>query len=70
MADQAYSSALGVVLHLIPNVDRYDLTNHVAEGFDISGGLLLWDNLLPLAGFLLPCAVLAFYLIRSREIAA
>jgi hypothetical protein len=68
--DQVYSFLLRGFLHLVPNVDRFDLTNYVAQGFDISGGLLLWDNVLPLVGFLLPCAVLAFYLIRSREIAA
>ena len=31
--------------------------------------MLLLDNVVPLVGYLLPWAVLAYYLMRSREIA-
>ena len=44
------------------------LTSYVAEGFNISAAQMGMDFLL-LVGYLLPWAVLAYYLIRWREIA-
>ncbi len=58
------------VLELIPDVDRFDLTNFVAEGFNISGPQLVLSTVFLIAYYLLPCAVLAFYLIRWREVAS
>jgi hypothetical protein len=54
---------------MIPDVDRMDLTNFVAEGFDISGMQLLLTGIM-LVGYLLPWLLLAYYLIRSREVAS
>ena len=51
-----------------PDVDRFGMFNYVGEGFDISGTQLLISFLL-LVGYLLPWAVLAYYLIKWREIA-
>jgi hypothetical protein len=56
-------------LNVIPRVDVFDLTDYVAEGFDISGSGLLLHGVV-LVGYLLPCLVLAFYLMRAREVAA
>jgi hypothetical protein len=69
ITDAAFEWVLGRFLNVIPDVDRFDLTDHIAEGFDISGIQLLLTGLL-LAAYLLPWAVLAFYLIRSREVAS
>jgi hypothetical protein len=49
-------------------VDRFDLTSYVAEGFNISGGQMVVHFLL-MVGYLLPWALLAYYLIKWREIA-
>src|SRR5262249_27982540 len=69
-ADEAYRWWLRRVLSVIPDVTRFDLTAYVANGFDISWRQLLFaDSLVPLLGYLLPCGVLAYYLINSREIA-
>ena len=57
------------LLDVLPDVDRYSFRVYVAEGFNIPT-LQLAYNLLILLGYLLPWAVLAFYLIRWREIAA
>lgn len=70
ISDLAFRGFLRGVLSVIPDVDRYDLTTYVSQGFNISGGLLLWDNILPLLGYLIPCTVLGYYLMKSREIAA
>ena len=67
--DKVFQWTLGLGLHAIPDVDRFDLTDHVANGFDV-GGVLLTGTGLYLAGYMLLWLVLAFYLIRSREVAA
>jgi hypothetical protein len=67
--DEPFRWFLRRVLNILPDVDRFDLSNFVAEGFNISGTDLLVNSLL-LVGFLLPLAILAYYLIRWREVAS
>ena len=68
--DAIYRWWLRLFLKLIPDVNRFDLTAYVGSGFDIPWtGVLLLDNLLPLVAYLLPCAVLAYYLMDQREVA-
>jgi ABC-type transport system involved in multi-copper enzyme maturation permease subunit len=56
------------VLDLIPDVDRYDLTTYVGEGFNIPMTHLLLDvGVLGL--YLLPWFIVAYYLLKWREIA-
>lgn len=60
------------ILNLLPDLSRFDMTDYVAQGFDIS--IFFRDDSLALrtlllVAYLLPWAVLAFYMIRSREIA-
>jgi hypothetical protein len=69
VSDTAFRWFVRRVLDIIPDVDRFDLTKYVAEGFDIGGGSLLL-TLLYLVGYLLPWAILAYYLFKWREIAA
>lgn len=57
------------VLDIIPDVDRYDLTAYVGEGFNIPIAQLLLD-FGTLAFYLLPWIILAYYLMKWREIAA
>ena len=69
-ADEVYRWWLRRFLNLLPDMSRYDLHQYVANGFDIPWtGVLLVDNILPLIGYLLPWAILAFYLMKFREIA-
>jgi hypothetical protein len=68
--DGFFSWWIGRVMNLIPNVNRHDLVQYVANGFDIGMlDVLLLDNVLPLAGYLIPWAILAYYLMKYREIA-
>lgn len=68
--DRSFSWCLGVVINLIPDINRHDLHHYVANGFDIGWtDLLLLDNALPLFGYLTPWAILAYYLMKFREIA-
>ena len=58
------------ILNLIPDVNRHDLHQYVANGFDIAWfEVLLIDNGVPLLGYLVPWLILAYYLMKYREIA-
>ena len=67
--DPLFRWTVGRVFDLIPDVDRFDLTLFVSEGFDISFGQLA-VTLLLLIAYLLPWAVLAYYLLKWREVAS
>jgi ABC-type transport system involved in multi-copper enzyme maturation permease subunit len=72
-ADKVMIFVLRRILNLIPDLARFDMTDYVAQGFDIS--IFFRDNSLALRtalliAYLLPWAVLAFYLMRSREVAS
>jgi hypothetical protein len=68
-SDEAFRWFVRRVIEVIPDIDRYDLTNYVAEGFDISFTQMGLEFLL-MCGYLLPWAVLSYYLIRWREVAS
>ncbi len=57
-------------LDILPDVDRIDWTDHVAEGFNISSANTVLLSALVVVAYLLPWAILAYYLMRSREVAA
>jgi hypothetical protein len=68
--DDFYRWWLQMVLNIIPDVNRFDLINYVANGFDITWGQVLFlDNFVYLVGYLLPWIVLSYYLMKFREIA-
>ena len=66
--DQGFQWMLRRLLNVIPDVDRFTWSNYVAEGFNVPGADILLNTLI-LAGYLLPWAVLAYYLFKSREVA-
>jgi hypothetical protein len=69
-SDDVFRWVLARFLNLLPDVQRYDLQGYVADGFDIPVfDVLVVDNLLALCAYLIPWAILAFYLIQFREIA-
>jgi ABC-type transport system involved in multi-copper enzyme maturation permease subunit len=68
--DSVYRWWLRFIMSVIPDVGQLYPKDYVANGFDITWGtLLLLNFLLPVAGYLLPCMMLAYYLMKSREIA-
>ncbi len=68
-SDTGFRVFVRVALAFIPDVNRFRLDDHVAEGFNIS-----WDQMgllsLLLAAHLIPWFLLAYYLIHWREIAS
>lgn len=66
--DEGFRFFLRGFLHLVPDINRFDWTESVASGFDISPAGLVVAGIF-LAGYLIPWAVLAYYLIKHREMA-
>lgn len=67
--DEGFRVLVRTVLNVIPDVSWFGMTDYVAAGFDIPFGQVVM-NLLVLLGYLLPWFVLAYYLMKGREIAA
>ncbi len=67
--DEMFRWVFRRVLDVFPDVDRFDWTDYVAEGFNFAGPSVLLHVLL-LAGYLLPWGILAYYLMKWREIAS
>jgi hypothetical protein len=67
--DAAYRWVLRRFLDIIPDIDRYDWTAYVAEGFNISTTNIVLLDAVMLLGYLFPWAILAYYLMKTREIA-
>lgn len=57
-----------VLLSILPDLNQYDRTIFVAEGFNIAGGDL-GLNCIMLAGYLFPFLLLGYYLLNGREVA-
>jgi hypothetical protein len=69
-ADNFYRVMLRLVLRVVPDVNRLDWMQYVARGFDISMVNMVLLSLVLLLGYLLPCALIGYYLMKSREIAS
>jgi ABC-type transport system involved in multi-copper enzyme maturation permease subunit len=67
--DTFYRWLLRRVMNIIPDVDRYGLTDYVAQGFSVGPDFILL-NLITLVAYVLPWLVAAYYLMKAREIAA
>jgi hypothetical protein len=68
-ADQFWGWVIRRVQNVIPDVESFWWTHFVSEGFNINTEYLIL-NILVMVGYLLPWGVLAYYLMKSREIAA
>jgi hypothetical protein len=55
--------------NVIPDVDALNWSDFVSEGFNVNTEYLV-VNLLITFGYVLPWAILAYYLMKSREVAA
>lgn len=72
--DVLFQTLFGFLRMIVPDVNAYDLSDYVAEGFDVAllnfGGDDLIVKAILLVAYLLPWAIGAFYLLRWREVAA
>jgi hypothetical protein len=68
--DAVYQWWLRFIMNVIPDVSQYYPKDYVANGFDITWGTLLFlNNIVPVVGYLTPWLILAYFLMKSREIA-
>jgi ABC-type transport system involved in multi-copper enzyme maturation permease subunit len=66
--DAIHRWLLARVMPIFPDVDRFSWSGYVGSGFSIPWREIGIDSLI-LAGYLLPWALLAYYLMKSREVA-
>jgi len=69
LADKGWAWVVRRIQNVIPDVESFTWTHFVSEGFNVNIEYLV-INLLMVFGYLLPWAVLAYYLMKSREVAA
>jgi len=69
VADRAWAWVIRRIENVIPDIESLDWSQFVAEGFNVSSEYLV-VNVLFTFGYLLPWGILAYYLMKSREVAA
>jgi hypothetical protein len=67
--DDVYRWIWRVLMNTLPDVERFNFTDSVAEGFNIGSGQL-GTTALMMVGYVFLCALAGFYLIKWREIAS
>jgi hypothetical protein len=68
-SDNAFRWTLRRLLNIFPDLDRLDWSKAVAEGFNVGLGTHVGLSALAVLGYLVPWGLLAYYLMKSREIA-
>jgi ABC-type transport system involved in multi-copper enzyme maturation permease subunit len=68
--DQVFRVVLRFLQYAFPDVERLDWTDYISEGFNIGTVEMILPNVVLLVGYLVPCALVAYYLMKSREIAS
>ncbi|MBA4190148.1 MAG: hypothetical protein C0467_19360 [Planctomycetaceae bacterium] len=68
-ADKGWSWVVRRVSKVVPDLQSFDWSAFVAEGFNVDSQYIV-VNLLMMSGYLLPWGILAYYLMKSREVAA
>ncbi len=67
--DSILMPVMARMVYLIPNLGSLDVTNTVAEGFAVSGPLMLNNSLIALA-YALPFSIAGYFILKNREVAA
>ncbi len=67
--DELYRWMLRRLFDVIPDAERFTWSKYLEQGFSVRTDFIVL-NLIFLIAYMLPWAVLAYYLMRSREIAA
>lgn len=67
--DVVFAWSLRRLLNVLPDLESFVWTKYVAEGFSVPGEALVM-NVVVLLAYLFPWFLMAYYLIRGREVAA
>lgn len=68
LLDSGYGWVIRRFANLVPDVEGFSWSHFLREGFNVDFEFLVM-NLIVLIGYLLPWGVLAYFLMRSREVA-
>jgi hypothetical protein len=67
--DSLVMPLMSMLVYIVPNFNRLDVTESVANGFAVGWGLL-GDNLLLALAYAIPFSVAGYYILKNREVAA
>jgi len=67
--DAVIMPVMSRMVYLIPNLSSLDVTNTVAEGFAVTGPLVLQNTMIALA-YVVPFSIFGYFILKNREVAA
>lgn len=67
--DSLVMPVMSMLVYIVPNFQALDVSNAVADGFAVSWGVIVGNILLALA-YTLPFSVVAYFILKNREVAA
>ncbi len=67
--DAVVMPVMSRMVYLIPNLASLDVSNTVAEGFAVTGALVLQNSLIALA-YVVPFSIFGYFILKNREVAA
>jgi hypothetical protein len=67
--DSLVMPVMSMLVYVVPNFQALDVSNTVADGYAVSWGLIVANTLLALA-YALPFSIVAYFILKNREVAA
>lgn len=67
--DSIVMPVMARLVYLVPNFSALDVSNTVAEGFAVTGRMML-DQVLLALGYAIPFSIAGYFILRNREVAA
>ncbi len=67
--DAVVMPVMSRMVYLIPNLASLDVSNTVAEGFAVTGPLVLQNSMIALA-YVVPFSIFGYFILKNREVAA
>lgn len=68
--DRVTKGMLWGVSHIIPNFNTFSFKAYTANGFDVPFSVAVLPALLTVIGFFIPCLMLGYFALKSRELEA
>jgi hypothetical protein len=69
--DEGVFNGLAIVRNVIPDFRHFNMTEYVANGFDVpfnDSGAAVLPSIMTVLGFLFPCIVLGYFSLQLREL--
>lgn len=66
--DTLLTGFLWICKQMIPRLQSFNMTEFVANGFDVPFNVSLYPSILVVASFVIPCVMLGYFALRVREL--